>query len=172
MNDASTAPELGALISNAAAQDGEPHRLLEILAKAAGDLLNVEVITLSSFDPSTWESERLYSTRPVQYPVSGKKPVNQTRWTDWVMKQKRTFVANTTAEIAEVFFDHDDISKLGCESIINIPIVFCGSVIGTINCLGPARHFGPENVAKAEMLKLPGLLAFLALKARHAFVDT
>lgn len=153
------------LVSEIASEASDPNRLMEIVAQTASELLEVDFVTLSLFDQNTWESERLYSTRPEQYPVSGKKPVNQTWWTDWVMIKKRTFVANSKEEIADVFFDHTEILKLGCESIINIPIVFRGTVIGTINCLAAAEHFTPELVARSERLKLPGALAFLAMGA-------
>lgn len=153
------------LVTEVASEASDPKRVMEIVAQTASELLEVDFVTLSLFDQETWESERLYSTRPEHYPVSGKKPLNQTWWSDWVMTKKKTFVANSKDEIAAVFFDHSEILKLGCESIINIPIVFRGAVIGTINCLAAAQHFTPELVARSERLKLPGALAFLAIGA-------
>lgn len=36
----------------------------------------------------------------------------------------------------EVMEDHEKIASLGLYSIMNIPLVLQGKVIGTINCLG------------------------------------
>ena len=69
-------------------------------------------------------------------------------------------------EIAEVFGDHALIDALGCQSVINVPIVVGGTVIGTINCLHEKGYYTPERVAAAEALKLPGAVCML-LAGRH-----
>ena len=54
---------------------------------------------------------------------------------------KQTFVANDIDGIAAVFADHELIRSLGCESVINVPIVVAGEVLGTINCLHEAGFY-------------------------------
>ena len=63
--------------------------------------------------------------------------------------------------IAEVFPDHELIASLGCQSVINVPVVIYGAVYGTINCLDVAGYYTPDRVAASEALKLPGAAAFL-----------
>ena len=89
------------------------------------------------------------------------------RWSEKVEGRHETFVANTIAEIAEVFPDHELILSLGCESCINIPVVIGGQVAGTLNCLHEAGHYTPERVAASEQLKLPGAVAFLLLASMN-----
>jgi hypothetical protein len=66
---------------------------------------------------------RVYSNMPDAYPVSGTKPANETDWSRQVIGEKRTFVANDIDAIAAVFDDHELIKSLGCESVINVPII-------------------------------------------------
>jgi GAF domain-containing protein len=99
------------------------------------------------------------------YPELGTKPVNETWWTDHVLDGHKTFVANDIDAIAEVFPDHELIASLGCQSVINVPIIINGAVYGTINCLDEAGHYTPERVAASDALKLPGAAAFLLNKS-------
>ena len=104
---------------------------------------------------------RVYSNMPEAYPVSGTKPANETDWSREVIKEKRTFVANDIEGIAAVFDDHELIKSLGCESVLNVPIVIGGQVLGTINCLHEAGFYTKEKVDAAEALKLPGAVCLL-----------
>jgi GAF domain-containing protein len=104
---------------------------------------------------------RVYSNMPDAYPVSGTKPANETDWSRQVIDEKKTFVANDIEGIAAVFGDWELIKSLGCESVMNVPILLDGEVAGTINCLDVAGHYTPERVAAAEALKLPGLVCLL-----------
>ena len=44
-------------------------------------------------------------------------------WSEEVIERRSTFVANDIEAIAEVFDDHELIRSLGCEIVINIPVV-------------------------------------------------
>ena len=63
-----------------------------------------------------------------------------------------------------MFDDFELIRSLGCESVINVPIVVDGDVLGTINCLHEAGFYTPERVAAADALKLPGAACLLLNK--------
>ncbi len=104
-------------------------------------------------------ARRAYSSEPSEYPVSGTKPIYRNRWFDIVHRERRTFVANTIEEIAEVFPDHALIASLGCGSVINLPIVLEGELVATINLLDVAEHYTPERVGLAEdRLAIPACL--------------
>ena len=78
-----------------------------------------------------------------------------------VVLVRLVIVANDIAGIAAVFPDHALIKSLGCESVINVPIVIGGEVLGTINCLHVAGFYTEEKVAASEGLKLPGAVCVL-----------
>lgn len=144
-----------------ASAGNQPRATFDALCALARRTVGARLFTLMTFDATTRQARRIYSNMPDAYPELGTKPVNQTHWTAHVLDGHRTFVANDIAGIAEVFGDHDLIASLGCESVINVPIVVDGRVIGTINCLDGAGHYTPERVAASEALKLPGASAFL-----------
>ena len=134
----------------------------------ADTLIGAKLFTLMSFDFETSLAARFFSNMPDAYPVSGTKPVNTDHWATTVLIEKKVFVANTIAEIADVFPDHELIKSLGCESCINVPVVIGGTVAGTINILNEAGHYTPERIAAAEALKLPAALCFL-LNERNSY---
>ena len=134
---------------------GQPGKAFAALEALTRELVGVKLFTIMTSDTGKRESERVYSSMPDVYPVSGTKPYNETHWSEITLKNKQTFVANTIADIAKVFDDHELILSLGCESVINVPIIVDGAVIGTINCLHEEGYYTEERVKAADQLKLP-----------------
>lgn len=136
----------------------EAHRGLCVLTD---EIIGVRLFTLMTFDPARGEAKRIFSNMPDDYPVSGTKNVDSTDWTELVLQQRQTFVANTIEDIAKVFPDHELIDSLGCQSCINIPVEVAGEVLGTLNCLHEKDHYTAGRVAASEALKLPGAVCLL-----------
>ena len=95
---------------------------------------------------------RAYTSHPVEYPLSGTKPLTRDGWYESCITAQRTFVANTIPEFAKYFFDHALITSLGLGSCVNIPVVDAGEVIGTINLLAEEMHFTPQRLDAYEAL--------------------
>ncbi|MGB3025019.1 GAF domain-containing protein [Paradevosia shaoguanensis] len=160
-----TAPAIAKALADfdlaiANAKDTEaPWRALEALAQV---VVGAKLFTVMKVDWPNDRSGRVYSSDPAAYPVSGTKPINRTYWFDTIHTQRRPFVANTIAGIAEVFPDHEIIWSLGCGSVLNYPVSIAGEMIGTVNLLHEEHFYTPERVAAAEQLSLPAKLAFTA----------
>jgi len=150
--------EIAAALASA---DRQPDASFAALAAATDALIGVRLFTLMTFDRATRLARRIYSNMPDVYPVSGTKPLEDNKWTATVLDRHQIFVANDIAGIAEVFSDHPLIHSLGCESVVNIPVVVAGDILGTVNCLHDAGHYTPAHVAAAELLKLPAAACFL-----------
>ena len=134
-----------------------------LIWQALEDLAEVTVghrlFTVMSVDMTAGLARRAYSNRPAEYPISGSKPIHRDAWFDIVHGERRPFVANTIEDIAKVFPDHALIASLGCGSVINLPIVLRGDLVGTINLLDVAGHYTPERVRRAEdKLAIPARL--------------
>ena len=127
--------------------------------------VGARLFTVMTFDAATGLSQRVHSSHPVEYPVSGVKPLSRGLWSRTVIDERKTFVANSIEAIAEVFPDHELIRSLGCESVVNLPVVFADAVIGTVNCLDARGYYTPERVAKVESL---APFAAMALMRRAA----
>lgn len=110
------------------------------------------LFTVTRLDEDKALFARVFTSQPVEYPVSGTKPMEKDGWYDTTIAGKRTFVANTPSEFAKYFFDHELIVSLGLGSCINVPVVDQGRVLGTVNILAEAEHFTPERLASYESL--------------------
>ncbi|KGJ09041.1 hypothetical protein IC63_03255 [Paracoccus sphaerophysae] len=126
--------------------------------------VGARLFTVMAFDATTGISRRIWTNAPEVYPVDGEKPLPQNDWTRQVIVQRRAWVANTPAEVAEMLFDHATIAALGCGAALNLPVVVADQVIGTLNLLDAAGHFTPARLAAAHTLRLPG--AAVLLRAR------
>jgi hypothetical protein len=144
-----------------AAADGQPKAVFDALCTLTQEAVGARLFTVMTFDGATGTAERIYTNMPDAYPVSGTKPANRTHWSIEVMENRHTFVANDIEGIRAVFYDHELIRSLGCESVINVPIVVQGDVIGTINCLHEAGFYTDARVKASEALKLPGAACLL-----------
>ena len=145
----------------ALASEGQPAKAFEALEALTKKLVGVKLFTVMTSNGKAKTSERVYSNMPDAYPVSGTKPYHDDVWTDITLRDQQIFVANTIDDIAKVFDDYELIRSLGCESVINVPVVIDGAVLGTINCLHEAGFYTPDRVEAAEALKLPGLACLL-----------
>lgn len=154
-------PDYKNFVAAVAEAGGQPEKAYAALEALTRELVGVKLFTIMTSDTTERVSERTYSNMPDTYPVSGTKPYNETHWSEIALNQKRTFVANTIEDIADVFDDHELIKSLGCESVINVPITVDGAVIGTINCLHERGYYTEERVKAAEALKLPGAVCML-----------
>ncbi|MDE2384481.1 MAG: GAF domain-containing protein [Alphaproteobacteria bacterium] len=153
------------------------HALAAAKGEAAWDALmplcqrvvGAKLFTVMTVDNALGLARRAYTNDASAYPVSGTKPIHRDRWFDTVHGQQRSFVANTLADIATVFPDHELIGKLGCGSVINLPVVVDGAVVATINMLDVEHHYTPARVALAEKwLRAPARQAYLAALAGGA----
>lgn len=156
-------PDYKEFTSALAERSDQPAATFDALRALTEATVGVKLFTVMTFDPKTRMAQRIYSNMPDAYPVSGTKPANPTDWSRLVLQEKMTFVANDIAGIAKVFDDHELIRSLGCESVMNVPIIVAGEVIGTINCLHEAGFYTQEKIQAAEALKLPGALCLLLL---------
>ena len=111
---------------------------------------------------------RAYTSHPVDYPVSGTKPITRDAWYDHVILGLNSFIANTPAEFEKLFFDHALITSLGLGSALNIPIIQSGRVLGTVNILAEALHFSPEKLDTYHALTMAEHEALVAAMQAYA----
>lgn len=159
-------PDYTAFVEAVAAAGGQPDKAYAALERMVRDVVGVKLFTIMTSDTTDKLSERIYSSMPDVYPVSGTKPYNETEWSEITLNRKETFVANTIEDIAKVFDDHELILSLGCQSVINVPIIVDGEVIGTLNCLHDRDYYTEDRIRAADALKLPGAVCML-LHARQ-----
>jgi len=143
------------------AADLTSERLFGALEALVRVLVGAKLFTVTTEDDERLVARRLYSTNPEVYPVHGEKPYELNEWTDVVNVGKRSFVANDIETIARVFHDADVMKSIGCEAIINVPVIIGGKVVATLNCSHEAGYYTEDRVAASEQLKLPGTICIL-----------
>ena len=163
-------PELVAL-ARAAAGEADPVAVFRAAEAASIALIRHRLFTVLFVVPGGAEVERVYSSDPAAYPLTGRKRMGPTPWGDHVLAQGRCWMGNTADDIRWAFPDHALIASLGCAACINVPVREGGVVIGTLNILDAAGAYTQDDVATTEVIAgfLPGALrraAHLAAAAR------
>ena len=132
------------------------------LHQLSNSLVGVRLFTVMCVDMNDMLANRAFSSDNEKYPVSGTKPIEMNSWFDVIHTQGKTFTANTLIEISTVFPDHELIGSLGCGSVVNLPVVFSGELVATINLLHEENYYSSERVCVIEEhLPLPSLAAWL-----------
>lgn len=138
-------------VARALSSPAGPPGLYAAVDQAVKRLVGHKLLTLLVVVEDGAFVERIYSSNPGAYPVTGRKAMNRTKWGDHVIRDGKPWHGRTIAELAEVFSDHELIASLGCGSCINIPVIRFGTMIGTINVLDRENAYTDETV---ETLKL------------------
>ena len=121
--------------------------------------------TVNRYDAQAMRVVRLYSSNPRAYPPGGSKDKTGTAWGRHVLLEQRVFVGEGEDAIREFFNDHDAIRDLGLQSVINVPVVYGGVCLGTVNFLMPRPALSDADVHAARLAGLLALPAFQALPA-------
>ncbi|WP_137151471.1 GAF domain-containing protein [Devosia sp. FKR38] len=137
----------------------EAFAALQALTEAT---VGTKLFTYMTVDMQAEVARRAYTSDPKNYPTSGTKPIRYDSWFDIVHKERRYFVANTIADIAKVFPDYELIDSLGCQSVVNMPVVIGGELVGTVNMLDVDGYYTPERVQTIrDVIAIPAKLAAL-----------
>lgn len=123
------------------------------------------LFTVMTVDMEAGLARRAYTNMPEAYPTSGTKPITRDAWFAQVHDRHETFVANTISDIAAVFPDYELINSLGCQSVLNLPVVLDGNLAATVNILNGESFFTPARVQEIKMqLTGPSEAAFYRLR--------
>jgi GAF domain len=147
-------------------QPGQPDVIFTALDRLTKSLVGHQLFTLLTVDGD--EVARVYSNRPAEYAVSGRKPMGQTPWGDLVLKRCKPYLGRDKEGIRWAFFDHALIESMGLGSVINIPVVYDGACLGTMNLLDAEHHYRPEHVAPVAALAPLLIPSFLEARRRGA----
>lgn len=151
------------VFENALAEAQNSTLAYDALCDLAKATVGAKLFTVMTVDMQAMLARRAYTDDPKNYPTSGTKPIEMDRWFEQVHGRHEIFVANTLSDIATVFPDSELIGKLGCESVINLPVILGGNLVATLNLLHEEGYYTPERVLLAQnILNLPAM-AVLAL---------
>ena len=126
--------------------------IYKALHQKAEEAVGAKLFTIMVLDNEAGLARRAYTSHPTDYPATGSKPMRQDRWSEQVIDNHKPFIANSTEGFSDVFSDHPLINSLGCESVLNVPVIEHHKVVGTVNFLDTKDHFTPDRVATLQSL--------------------
>lgn len=131
-------------------QPGPPQTLFRTVDRALAETVGHKLFTLLYVAPNGKRVKRIYTNMPKEYPIGGYKEITSSPWHQHVIEGRKAWVGFNARDVAWAFFDHELIASLGCESAVNVPVVYAGRVLGTFNLLDAAGHYKETDVARIE----------------------
>lgn len=126
--------------------------LFDAVAVVAQARIGHRLFTIMSFDAARFEVERLYTSMPEHYPVGGRKKKARTDWGAHTLASGRVFRANDSSGIRTHFDDHGTLLGLGLDAILNIPVMYAGRCLGTMNMMHASGHYTAAHEALGMQL--------------------
>ena len=103
--------------------------------------------------PEAIELQRIWSSRPAEYPVAGRKRKTLTPWTRQLLLDSEIFIGEGQAALQQVFDDHRLILSMGLQSVLNVPLVRAdGRCFATFNVLGTVAQWSVLDKLRIELL--------------------
>ena len=126
---------------------------LDELEATVRQKLGVRLFTVLAWIPERRALRRTHSSHPEQYPVGGEKTVEVAQgWLAQCIEARQPYFGRDRAAVREIFADHALIESLGCGSIINVPVIDEGEVLGVLNILDAEGSYDEQSVAVAQSL--------------------
>ncbi|HTW53046.1 MAG TPA: GAF domain-containing protein [Stellaceae bacterium] len=139
-------------VAQVTANVAEPDAVFRSVEELAAQVIGFRLFTVMRLHTETQEVERLYSSLPDAYSVSGRKPKLGTPWGARVLDDGEIFIANSPDEVRAAFTDHELIFSLGIGAIMNVPVRFRGRSLGTMNICSDAGWFADSDHATGRLL--------------------
>ena len=149
-------------VAAAQGRPDQPDALFVALDEALKSAIGHKLFTILTYENSTGEAARVYSNLPVSYPIGVRKRLAPGPWTAVILDRGEAYIGRTQDDLRNVFSDHELIASLGCASVLNMPVRWCGRTLGSLNLLHEACWYDEDDVAAClpfAQLALPALLA-------------
>ena len=104
------------------------------------------------FDKINSKLERIYTSNPREYPLQGKKDVIRNFWQVQVLEKGIVYIGYNPQDIKNSFSDFDLIKKLGCSSVLIIPVKSGDNIKGSVNLLHEESWYSNNHVKIAQSL--------------------
>jgi hypothetical protein len=148
------------LVAVAHSSANQPDSTLRALGQALADTVGYKLFTVLLHEPDLRQVRRAYSNLPAEYPVGGSKPISDSPWMTQVLQRGEAYIGRDREDIRTVFFDYELIWSLGCESVLNMPVMWNGAVIATLNLLhekGWYNDVDPNRLVPLAQLAVPAI---------------
>lgn len=139
----------------------QPTQSFAALHELALATVGARLFTAIRWDLDAGKCQRAFTSMAGDFPPDTERDIGWTDWSRLVLLGQQTYVANDYQGLSWAFSNADDIRSVGCESVLNLPVIAAGKVIGTVNLLHEAGYYTPARVTAASALIMPALSCFL-----------
>tara|TARA_B100001094_G_C17930229_1_gene670365 strand:+ start:270 stop:743 length:474 start_codon:yes stop_codon:yes gene_type:complete len=126
--------------------------IFSLLEKAFFETIGHKLFTILKFDKNSFTLERIFTNKPYDYPLFGIKNLQKSFWQKSVLEEGKIYIGYNSNDIKNSFHDYDIILKLGCESVMNIPIVQNEIIKGSVNILHKKNWYSKRHIQSAKLL--------------------
>lgn len=145
---------------------GQPMTTFRALDAAMNAVIGHSYITVLLYHADLQEIERFYSSNLEAYPLAGRKDVPESAWTEKLLINQECYIGYDANDIKKYFFDHELIHSLGCDAILNVPVVYDGITLGTVNLVHEEGWYDEGDTEIALTLASIAAPAFLQIAGR------
>lgn len=127
--------------------------VFRMVEEMASRRIGFKLLTMLLLTADSDEVQRIYTTDPVHYPLSGRERLGTTAWGQHVLVEQQPFLG-VDAEAVQWAFpgDYDLIRSLGLGATMNIPVVAEGRTLGSLNILNVEHAYDQRHLADAIAL--------------------
>ena len=123
-----------------------------LLEKAFLETIGHKLFTILKFDESKFTLERIFTNKPYEYPLLGIKNLKKSFWQKSVFEEGEIYIGYNSKDIKSSFPDYELIFNLGCESVMNIPVVQNNLIKGSVNILHKKNWYTKSHIQSAKIL--------------------
>ena len=141
-----------AYLQNLKSQNKESGLIFNSLDNILNDFIGHKLFTILKFDKINSKLERIYTSNPREYPLQGKKDFIRNFWQVQVLEKGIAYIGYNFQDIKTSFSDFDLIKKLGCSSVLIIPVKSGDNIKGSVNLLHEESWYSKNHVKIAQSL--------------------
>lgn len=156
-------------LSLAVRQPDQPATAFKALDRAMQAVIGHKLLTVLLYHDQLQELERFYSSDLDSHPISGRKKVEKSAWSKQLLIEQHCYIGYNAADIQNYFPDYELIHSLGCDSILNVPVVYDGKTLGTVNLLHEENWYEQSDTEVAIILSSVTTSAYLQVLRSEGF---
>ena len=144
-----------------------PHAAFAALHAAAERLVGARLFTVLAFDFPHNRARRPYSSDEEIYPTGAGDPIGTTIWEHTLIEKRQPLVLNSPSAMATLLPNVEQLVRLGCEAMLNLPVVMAGQTLGALNMLHENGRYTRRAHRGGCMALAPAAAAILLWMQRH-----
>lgn len=126
----------------------EFRRIIAVLAAELAQSVQYKYLTGLEYDRSHTAALRIFTTSPAVFPLHEQKLFDDAPLMHAV-SQGRPYIAQHGYQVKADYPDHGRIFKLGCGSLMNLPVTIAGKIVGQVNLMHESGFYCARKLDQA-----------------------